>query len=261
MDENLISTNCYKAFAHIYDRVMAGVDYVRWADFINLLVYRHNLDRSKVLNLACGTGSLDIELLQRGWNVISSDRSQDMMDIARAKGMLSDISLTLKQAEMESFELGEKFPLILCLYDSLNYLLEEEKVISCFNSVSEHLEPGGGFIFDITTEHNILQNFTNCVFAENFPDSSYIWENQYIFEKKICKSNLCIFIEEEEGLFKKFEEDHNQKIYSQKFLKSALKDAGLEVVGAYDGFTSNSPKSASERIHFVTQKRKGKKAK
>ena len=234
--------------------VMRQVDYVLWADYIEKLIVKHNLNKEKVLNLACGTGSLDIILRKRGWNIAGVDFSEDMLDIAEDKAEGAGIELELYQGRMESFVLDEKFPLILCLYDSMNYLLEEKQVQDCFYTVSEHLKPNGSFIFDVTTEYNILEHFANQTISEVFKDSALIWENSYNFEKKLCESELTIFLEED-GVYKRYEEEHNQKIYSRKFLKQALSNAGMEILGIYSGFTLVPPKPASERVHFVARKR------
>ena len=47
----------YTAFASVYDRLMADVDYLAWARFYHELMERYGVPRGKVCECACGTGS------------------------------------------------------------------------------------------------------------------------------------------------------------------------------------------------------------
>src|SRR5262249_40620660 len=153
---------------------------------------------------------------------------------------------------MEDFELGRQYDLVLCLYDSLNYVLDDEGIRAAFRCAYAHTRPGGSYIFDVTTEHNILHNFANYTYAENFPDFSYIWENEYILKTKICRSVLSVFERDEEtGLFHKHVETHLQRMYGVRTLTGWLKEAGFRLRGTHDGLTMDPVSSRSERIHFV----------
>ncbi|MGC9326708.1 MAG: class I SAM-dependent DNA methyltransferase, partial [Candidatus Hinthialibacter sp.] len=181
----------YSAFAEIYDQVMRDVDYGSWARHILRLAQKFDIPTQKILELACGTGGHALQLARMGCDVVGVDRSSTMLRIAREKRDKAELHLDLRQGEMDSFSplgLDRDFDLATCLYDSLNYILEEEKIECCFREVYAHLRMGGGFIFDVTTEYNLLQNFSGYTFAENFENASYIWENDYDILSKICSS-------------------------------------------------------------------------
>lgn len=61
----------YTAFASVYDRLMADVDYLAWARFYHELMERYGVPRGKVCECACGTGSITIALSKDG---LSDDR-------------------------------------------------------------------------------------------------------------------------------------------------------------------------------------------
>jgi hypothetical protein len=50
---------------------------------------------------------------------------------------------------MRQFALGERFPLILITFNSLQHLLDNDAVRSCLACVRDHLEPGGLLAFDV----------------------------------------------------------------------------------------------------------------
>ena len=64
---------------------------------------------------------------------------------------------------------------------------------------------------------------------------------------------MAIFIEEENGLFRKYEETHVQRGYTIEEVKRSLSMSGLEIVNIYDAFTQNPPTDNSERIYFVVK--------
>jgi 2-polyprenyl-3-methyl-5-hydroxy-6-metoxy-1,4-benzoquinol methylase len=249
-------TKVYAAFAEIYDRVMRDVDYRNWVNYILGLADKHKIQVQKIIELACGTGSMAIHMASIGYDIVGIDRSDIMLKNAKDKAQKESMSIPFHRADMQSFsflQIDKDFDLVTCLYDSLNYLLEEEGIRQCFREVNQHLRPGGGFIFDVTTEYNLLQNFAGYTFAENFDNSSYIWENEYDIIKKICASKVTVF--SKSGVrFEKQVEVHKQRVYSSTFLTETLAQEGFQVLATYHDLTEKPVKEKCERIHFIAQK-------
>src|SRR5215218_8149650 len=66
-----------------------------------------------ILELACGTGRLTIPLARDGHEVVGLDASRTMLRAARAKAEAEDLDIAFVQADMRSFDLGQRFPLII----------------------------------------------------------------------------------------------------------------------------------------------------
>ncbi len=247
----------YSAFAEIYDQVMKDVDYPHWAKHVLRLAKKYNFEGKRWLDLACGTGSTSLQLIGHGLDMTGVDFSPRMLEKGREKAEKKKMNLPLFVGGMDRFEqegLPRDFDVIICLYDSLNYLTEAEQVQSCFEQVSAHLRPGGGFIFDVTTEYNLIQNFAGYTFAENLDSASYIWENEYNIVNKLCRSRVTIFMNREAGRYEKTIENHDQRVYRLKDLLVWLEDAGFENLGQYKDQTMEPPSQKCERIHFVARK-------
>ena len=60
----------YADFAAFYDRLTDDVGYPQRADYIAELLMEHGMKKGIVLDLACGTGSLTLELSKRGYEMI-----------------------------------------------------------------------------------------------------------------------------------------------------------------------------------------------
>lgn len=77
MEEN------YQSFARYYDILMSDADYPSRADFIDELIKKQKKSSGKVLlDIACGTGNMAIQMCQKGYDVIASDLSEEMLEVA-----------------------------------------------------------------------------------------------------------------------------------------------------------------------------------
>ena len=80
-----MSGTSYTSLAPVYDRLNADIDYAAWADHIErqFSLYAAKKPES-VLDLACGTGTMTVELARRGYDMTGIDYSSEMLDIAFA---------------------------------------------------------------------------------------------------------------------------------------------------------------------------------
>ena len=78
----------YDLLAPYYDIHNSDIDYAKWADFIEKISERDSVSRPElVLDLACGTGKMTLELASRGYDMTGIDYSPEMLDIARAEAV------------------------------------------------------------------------------------------------------------------------------------------------------------------------------
>ncbi len=243
----------YEKFAYPYDRMMANVNYVRWANYIEDLFKHYKSEPRKILEVACGTGALTVLMEERGYEICGLDRAEGMLAVARQKAAERGLDIPFIRGDMRDFDLQERFDAVLCIYDSINYAVNETELEAVFRAVSKHLVPSGLFIFDVTTERNIVQHFHGQTFAENHPDYSYSWKNMYTYHDKICRTALTFFLREGE-LFHRFEEVHIQKIFEVNTVKKLLKQTGYRMLSAYDMYTFSRWNRHSDRINFTARK-------
>ena len=245
----------YSGFAAAYDKMMENVDYVKWADYIDKLFSLYRFRPRKILDIACGTGSATILLAEKGYQMAGTDRALEMLLYAKKKAEARKVNLLLWQQDMRELTVAEPyFDAALCLYDSINYITTEYEMLEFFKRVSSALVPGGMFIFDITTEYNIVKHFHRQTFAESYDDFSYIWRNLYFHREKVCKTILTFFLPDDDDKYIKYEELHVQKIYSVNQLRKLLEQAGYKLLSSFDAFTFNKWGRTSERINLTAVK-------
>ena len=102
-----------------------------------------------VLELACGTGRLTLPLARTGQDVTGLDASDAMLRAARAKAETRCSTARFVQGDMRSFELGQRFALVIVSCNSLGHLTDHEDMATALGQVARHLDPGGLFAFDI----------------------------------------------------------------------------------------------------------------
>jgi SAM-dependent methyltransferase len=137
----------------LYD--LGNNHYVRDLPYWRGLVER--LQPRRVLELACGTGRVLTTLLSAGravdpaFRLVGLDSSAPFL--ARARSKLAEAAggepVTLVEADMTAFDLGEAFDLIVLPYGSLQYLLTIDDQLACLRNVRRHLVPGGRFAIDL----------------------------------------------------------------------------------------------------------------
>ena len=242
----------YGIFAQVYDKFMQA-PYEDWADFIEGLWEKHTTNSAKpnlVLDLACGTGSMSQILAARGYETIGIDASAEMLAVAHQK---DNATLYLLQ-DMRSFELYGSVDAIICLCDSLNYILDYDELMKVFALCANYLNPGGMLIFDINTEYKYSKILANNNFSHTEEDAAYIWENFYDEDERLNEYQATFFIQQKNGFFARHEELHVQKAYSYLEIEQALSQAGLAFIASYDEESKASPTPGSERVFFVAKR-------
>ena len=75
----------YSTFAQYYDELTQNVDYAERAEYFCGLLNSLRHPAGLVLDLACGTGSLTLQLKKRGLDVYGADASYEMLSVAQQK--------------------------------------------------------------------------------------------------------------------------------------------------------------------------------
>lgn len=240
----------YTGFAQVYDTFMDNIPYDEWGDYLVSLLKKYGVRDGLVLDMGCGTGAMTRFLNQRHYDMIGIDISDEMLAIAREKSP-SDILYLLQ--DMRSFELYGTVRAVVSICDSMNYILDDEELYQVFCLVNNYLDPEGIFIFDLNTVYKYKKILGEQTIAEDRDECSFIWDNFYDEEEMINEYDLSIFVREKDDLFRKFQETHYQRAYSQEKVKALLEKSGMEVLAIYDAFTYNKPEPDSERVYFVAR--------
>ena len=243
----------YDDFALVYDRFMDETPYEEWCQFVVGRLKQDQITDGILLDLGCGTGSMTELLAKQGYDMIGVDLSDSMLDIAMEKRAQSGHNILYLQQDMREFELYGTVRAVICLCDSLNYLLEEDDLLTTFKLVNNYLDPNGLFIFDFNTVYKYETVIGDSTIAEKREDCSCIWEIYYTAEDQINEYDLTIFVKQQKDLFRKFTETHLQRGYTLETMKRLVEQSGLIFVEALDADTHGSVTETSERIYVIAR--------
>lgn len=242
--------NSYSNFASIYDCLMhSDIGYEKWADYIENIFDMYGINPKLVCDLACGTGNITIPMAKRGYDMTGVDISEDMLNIAREKAQGLDI-LFLNQS-ITRLDLYGTMGAFLCMIDGINYCLVPSLLQRAFKRIKTcFMDTDALFIFDISTRFKLENTIGENTFVHSDKNIFYTWQNRYIKRRNISDMLLTFFVKRGKT-YRRFEERHLQRAYSENELRIMLKNAGFSQVDTYDELTFNKPRPDSGRIVFV----------
>lgn len=141
--------NIFNQYAEYYDLLYKDKDYMQEANYINSLLQEYSSNTKSILELGCGTGKHAILLGNKGYKVHGVDLSEGMIREAKInlkQERLSGIQLT--QGDIRKIRLEEKFDAVISLFHVMSYQTENKDLEEVFQTVREHLNEEGLFIFD-----------------------------------------------------------------------------------------------------------------
>lgn len=244
----------YSGFAKVYDLFMDNIPYEEWTDYVKELFAEEGITDGILLDLGCGTGSVTELLAKSGFDMIGIDNSEEMLEIAMEKREASGLDILYLLQDMREFELYGTVKGVVSICDSMNYILDDEDLLEVFRLVHNYLDNEGIFIFDMNTMYKYEEILADNTFAEDREESSFIWENFYDEEEEINQYDLSLFVKEDDGRYRKYEETHLQRAYVREDVEELIKESGLELLHVYDAFTRELPAEDSERIYFVCRR-------
>lgn len=232
------------AFAHLaryYDPIMSHVNYDRWFSCTLALAelapapFRH-------VDTGCGTGVLVNMLRQAGWQSAGIDLSAAMVSAGRrARG-----SLPLAVADLRALPFNNSLGFITCLFDSLNFLLEERELRQAIHEFARALCPGGLLYFDIVTERMVTLHFAGQEWDEDNGGFQSSWTSAYNRATACAETRVRINTGAETLI--------RERIYPHALLENMLRDFGLTVLAVYDAERWRRPTRHTTRIDFIAMK-------
>jgi ubiquinone/menaquinone biosynthesis C-methylase UbiE len=268
----------YHEYAPFYDGSGQLRFSVLMAQYLRELLDRHPVAGRRALDVACGTGTLALLLADQGWDVIGLDSSAAMLDqaIAKAQNMTTPGQVAFIQGDMRalptdgqqqmtkdpqskpdtlsSFVLRpSSIDLVTCVYDSLNYLLDERELAVCFQGMARVLAPGGLLIVDMNTRFFLEHDWGTCEVIEQ---NGLVQVTQSYFDPATACSTMVLscFAGDDRRGYTRFDETHIERAYAPEIVERMLCSAGLTIEALYDCFTFQPISDRTQRFAWVARK-------
>ncbi len=238
----------------------------KWAKFYDIIYKNQKEDikfykkeakkaKGRVLEVACGTGRIYLELLKERIDVYGIDISKALLDVLRQKAERLGLVPKVYQGDMRNFNLKKKFSLIIVPFRSFLHNLTVEDQLTTLKNLRKHLKPKG----------RLILNFF-------FPDPEVI-VNYKKGNRKIIKTNKgkfyfinkTRFIDEPNQIveFSEVLRKGSRTIYKNKFqiafiykreFELLLRLSGFKKWRVYGGFNYKPLNSYKQEMIWIIEK-------
>lgn len=241
----------YSSLAQYYDKLTADVPYETFFNFYEEIFALYGLNIQTVLDLACGTGSLSALMANRGYEMICTDSSNDMLSVASEKTAHLVPRPILLNQEMKELDLFGTVDAAICSLDGINYVCPED-MIEVFRRILLFLEPGGIFIFDINTPYK-LKSLDGDIFIDETEDLFCVWQAEFDDDENACFYDIDLF-SEREGVWIRSREEHIEYSYEIDDLISKLDQLGFIDIQLFGELKLEMPAVDEKRIFMAARK-------
>lgn len=229
-----------------YDLLTADQPYHKWKGIVE-----HFLSNSEneILDIGCGTGTLTSQLTEYG-QVSGVDISQEMLEIAESRNP----SIKWYCQDMRDLDLPNQYDMITIFCDSLNYVTEPEDILQVFNYIDKYLKNDGIFIFDVHSIYKMNHQFNDQNYVDEEERLTLIWQAITGEEPNSVYHQMSFFIERDDGLYERFDEEHYQCTFEISLYEELLKLAGFEIKTKFTDFDIYTYSEQGDRQFVVAQK-------
>lgn len=208
--QDWITLMIYNILAKYYDGLVK--DENATLDWVALI--EKYISKKELLELACGSGEITLKLASHGYHIDASDLSAAMIEEAVKKDGADKVHFYVM--DMNDFHVNKTYDGILCLCDSINYLLQERMLAELFEHIYHALKEDGVFIFD-THSLDRLDEFKEEFYEEGLVNGhEYTWS--IIADDPYLYHNFIFYDESARA----FQEQHIQRVYTPKLLDTLL---------------------------------------
>jgi ubiquinone/menaquinone biosynthesis C-methylase UbiE len=256
----------YEVVAEFYDYVTVYSERQDVDFFVDLA----QESKGPVLEVGCGTGRVLIPTARAGIEIVGIDNSLSMLAVCSNKIAHApqevQARIRLIKADMRSFDLGRKFPLITIPFRPFQHLTEVADQLSCLQSIRRHLSKDGKFVLDLfnpdmerlVEQMKQTEEVVTEEIAFEMPDGRKV--NRII---KIISINPLDQILELEQIFDvTYNDGHNERRSQQLCMRyffryeveHLLALSGFRIVKAYAGYDRSALGSVypGELIYIAT---------
>lgn len=244
----------YSGFAIFYDELTQNVEYAKKADYFLEIFKRHKHNAGLTLDLACGTGTLTLELKKRGIDIYGADASYEMLSVAQQKAQENGQEILFLCQKMQNLDLYGSIDTCICSLDSINHLTSLKDVQRTFDRISLFMNPNGLFVFDANTvyKHKYILG-DNCYIYDK--DKVFCaWQNNYNETNHKVIITLDFF-EPDGKIYRRISEQFSERAYTHDEMSDMLNKSGFIIEAVYNDMSFDSPKENSEREVYIARKK------
>lgn len=239
----------YDEWAKVYDMI-----YGNYKDDIDFYRGEARKSKGKILEVACGTGRIYLELLKDGLDAVGIDISEEMISALIKKARNNNLEPDVHVADMRDFRIGQKFSLIIVPFRSFLFNLNSDDQLKALQSFKAHLLPDGRLMLNFF--YPDLERMMS--FGKESEDITVIEKGKYLLrEKSFFVDEVNQIIETAAALFKDNElfwkGAYRMAFIYKKEFELLLRLAGFSMWGVYGGFDKRPLTSYKQEMVWIVE--------
>jgi SAM-dependent methyltransferase len=226
-------------YAGAYDALYQDKDYATECELLERVLRRYAASPvQRILDLGCGTGGHSAMLAARGYDVVGVDRSADMLERARERG----VPARYVEADIRSVDLNETFDAVVMMFAVLGYLTRNADVRAALDTAKRHLRPGGVLFADVWYGPAVLaQRPSERVKVIETPDGGQVIRvasSQLDTRRNVCTVDYHLWRLQAQQVVGEVRERHPMRYFFEPELEAMVGSSGFELqrVGGFPDF-------------------------
>jgi SAM-dependent methyltransferase len=115
--------------------------------------------RSRVLDLACGSGRQALELARRGHRVLGVDGAEEALSQARTAARGERLNVHFLKMDIRQIPYRAEFDAVVNLFSSFGYFASERDDLKALDAARKALKPGGKLLLDLLNKEWLMRHF------------------------------------------------------------------------------------------------------
>ena len=227
--------SAYGALAAWYDALTRDVDYAAFADFYEQCFQQGRGESHTLLDFCCGTGTLTRLMAARGYEMIATDGSPDMLMQAQAHNAdlpPDAVAPLLLCQEASELDLYGTVDAAYCSLDGIDYLPPEE-LPEVLHRLHLFVRPGGMLILDIRDPVS-FRALDGGTFVDETDDVLCLWRAEFDAAAQTMHYGMDLFTRAGE-LWSRASEEHIEYAHTPELLTRLLTEARVPHGDAQSG--------------------------
>jgi SAM-dependent methyltransferase len=215
--------------AEVYDAIYSHKNYEGEAARVRSLV-DPNSNGASWLEIACGTGRHIPFLAPYYSRLVGMDLAASMVELAGSRMPNVDFRV----GDMVSFDIGETFDVVSCLFGSIGYCATTDRLNSAVASMAQHLNPGRRLVIEPWIfAHQYVPNTTHARYVDT-PDLKVVRMNTNRIENGCAVLEFHHMVGDANGV-EHYSEEHVLGLFEQSDYETAFANADLKLTPVTDG--------------------------
>lgn len=241
----MTEVEAYARLAGVYDEIVVDPCYVDWARHLDSLWVTDPSRVDTVLDVCCGTGLMDAELIRLGYRIVGIDASEPMLE--RARTLLGPDVELLRQT-LPHLLVDGMFDAAISTFDGLNYLTPHD-LQATLVALAARVRPGGWLVFDLHTDAMLDFTAANPVVEGVDHGHHFVIRSDVDLGARTCDARIDVTRDGDA-----FSEHHLQHFHGDAAVRAALSAAGFAVQAITDEYSSVPVHESTLRATWVARR-------